>query len=98
VQIISIPTVGVTTSLLSPEDEDTAPMIIALRFNISIGHQKHGKDDNDNIPSWEDQPAEGHQFRVQFKLRTNLSYVKVSATLPILAGAYQAENATMAGI
>ena len=33
-------------------------MIVALGFDVGICHQEHGKDDGDDIPSWEDQAEE----------------------------------------
>lgn len=36
------------------QNKDTSSMVIALGFNICICHQKHGKDDNNNVPSRED--------------------------------------------
>jgi hypothetical protein len=39
-----------------PQNKDTSSMVIALGLNICICHQKHGKDDNNNVPSREDQP------------------------------------------
>ena len=46
-----------------PQNKDTSSMVIALGFNICICHQKHGKDDNNNVPSREDQPELVSQTR-----------------------------------
>lgn len=74
-------------------------MVITLGFNVGVGHEEHGEDDRYDIPSrqyqtWED--ASDIEARI-LGVGIERQYLKVSATDPILSGAYQAEKATMAG-
>ena len=32
-------------------------MIVALSFNVGIGHEEHGQDEGDDVPSREDEPG-----------------------------------------
>ena len=38
-----------------PEDENAPAMVVAPGFNVGIREKEDGKNDNDNIPSREDQ-------------------------------------------
>lgn len=40
-----------------PQNEDASSMIVAPRFNISIGHQEYSKNDDHNVPTREDQTS-----------------------------------------
>lgn len=73
-------------------------MIIALSFNVSISQQKERKHDDKNIPSRKNQSIELHTCIRRPLDIYDVTHVKVSATEPIFSGAYQAENATIAGI
>lgn len=83
-----------------PENKDASSVIIALSFDVGIGHQEHREDNNNDIPTWEDEPV----YRVPIPISSRVTvqktdtYVKVFATSPIFSGAYQAEKATIAGI
>ena len=86
-----------------PEDENAPAMVVAPGFNVGIREKEDGKNDNDNIPSREYQAVhkqanKKERQKVHRDRTIQVAYVKVSATEPILSGAYQAENATMAGI
>jgi hypothetical protein len=73
-------------------------MVVTLGLDVGVGHEEHGEDDRYDIPSREDQTWEDAS---DIKMRTPAwiegRYLKVSATDPILSGAYQAEKATIAG-
>ncbi len=79
------------------EDQDAAAVIIALRFDVGVRHQEHRQDDGDDIPAGEDQAVIKVNTGTLFAEEAG-THVKVSATEPIFSGAYQAENATIAGI
>ena len=78
------------------KDKDTTTVVVALRLNVGVGHQEHGKDDRDDVPAGEDEAIQPVS-KVGMKA-IQATHVKVSATEPILSGEYQAENATIAGI
>ena len=71
-------------------------MIVALRFNVSVGHQKHRENQCNDIPSGEDEPVA--VMRILQEASSQRTNVKVLATSPMLSGSYQAEKATIAGI
>ena len=41
-------------SINSPENQNTATVIVGPRFDVDVGHQKHGEDDHNTIPARED--------------------------------------------
>ena len=79
-----------------PQDKDAATMIITLCFYVSISHQKHWKNQCNDIPSWEDEPV--NTMKIAEAGSEWRAYVKVLATSPMFSGSYHAEKATIAGI
>ncbi len=79
-----------------PENQYTPTVVVTLGFDISVCEEEYGQNNNDNVPSGEYQSIAS--VSIESVSRTAKTYVKVSATEPILSGAYHAENATMAGI
>jgi hypothetical protein len=84
-----------------PEDENASTMVVALGLDVSVGHKKHGEDDDDDIPSRQNQTWGSCQIlgggNAEGVGEKKAPYLKVSATEPIFSGACQAEKATIAG-
>lgn len=81
-----------------PQNKDTSTVIVTLSFDIRVCQQEDGQNDHYDIPTREDQPVMPSSVSYVHVSNVEQTYVNVSATAPILSGAYQAENATMAGI
>ena len=72
-------------------------MIVALRFDICVGHQEDGENDDNYVPTWEDKTNTGIVV-IHTSINRGETHVNEKAISPIFEGAYHAEKATMAGI
>ena len=57
-------------SVYSPQNEDASTMIVALSFNVGVGHQEHREDKRNDVPAWEDQAAKF--YSVLFHQKTGI--------------------------
>jgi len=73
-------------------------MVITLCLDVGVRHQKDGQDDRDDVPARKYKTKEKIILITATPRRCVGTHVKAFATSPIFSGAYQAENATMAGI
>lgn len=73
-------------------------MIVGLRFNIRISQKENRQDDDNDIPTGEDQPTDTIVSESATQKNPMDTHVKVLTTFPTSAGSYQAEKATIAGI
>ena len=42
-----------------PKDEDTSSVVVTLGLDVCVGQQEHRQDNDDDIPSREDEPIDG---------------------------------------
>lgn len=74
-------------------------MVVTLCLDVGVRHQKDGQDDRDDVPARKYKTKEEIIILISATPRgCVVTHVKAFATSPIFSGAYQAENATMAGI
>ena len=57
---MAVSTVKLNYQLLAdiPKDENAPTMIVTLGLDVSVGHEEHREDDDDNIPSRQNQTLE----------------------------------------